>query len=180
MHERSRRLFFALWPTSDLRSAIDAAIQAHLEGRRARRISAANFHVTLAFLGSAREALLPDIEGLANEIDNEPFEITFDQIETWKRAQLLCLSATAVPKPLAALVEQLRSKLLRLQFESDYKEFKPHVTLARDWHDAKVAQPIGPFIWRASELTLVESHTGPQGSRYEVLRQWPFERQVPA
>lgn len=177
---KSRRLFFALWPTDALRLAIDEAARPLLEGRQARPIPAENFHITLAFLGSVREALLAPIKDAAASVLCPPFDLRLDRVETWRRAELLCVVPSTASSELALLVEQLWTNLLQLQFEPDHKEFKPHVTLAREWRGPRVGQACGPFVWPTSEVVLVESHTEPRGSQYHTLEQWPLRSSASA
>ncbi|HEY5291891.1 MAG TPA: 2'-5' RNA ligase family protein, partial [Burkholderiales bacterium] len=57
------RLFFALWPSSDLQAKLAAwAKQVAGRGRAMRR---ENIHLTLAFLGGTEAALVPDLIALA-------------------------------------------------------------------------------------------------------------------
>jgi RNA 2',3'-cyclic 3'-phosphodiesterase len=118
--------------------------------------------------------LLAEVEAAASALASAPFALQFDRAETWKRSQLLCLAASRAPSELGVLVEQLRRTLAALRMETEHKEFKAHITLAREWRDLPLHESVGPFAWPASEFVLVESHTGAGGSQYEVRHRWPL------
>ena len=172
--EPSHRLFFALWP--------DAAVQAVLAERlpplaaavRGRPQRPDQWHLTLEFLGSVPADRVPAVEQAAAAVEGRRFGICFDQVEYWRRARVLCLSASSVPEPLSGLVADLRSALSARGFDSERREFRPHLTLARKASPAARKRPIEPLEWPASEFVLVESDTGPAGSRYTVRRRWPL------
>ncbi|HEY8539692.1 MAG TPA: RNA 2',3'-cyclic phosphodiesterase [Steroidobacteraceae bacterium] len=176
MNERSatRRLFFALWPSDDLREQIARAVEPLLAGRRARPIPAANLHMTLAFLGSVLETKLPDVMAAAREVTGAPFVLRLDRAESWRRAQVAWLPVDPMPPALSALVERLRFSLLARELEVDRKDFRAHVTIARNWRDRPLDARIGPFEWRVREFALVQSKTDPRGSEYFVLERWPL------
>jgi len=170
----TRRLFFALWPTETLREQIEELVRPVLSGCNARLIPPANFHVTLAFLGSVTDDALASIMDAAGQIDSEAFELTFDHVETWMSAHIACLAITPAPAPLTRLVDRLRSSLWVRNVDADRKEFKAHVTLARDWHDRTLDEPIDPLSWSATQFVLVESKAGDAGSEYTILDRWPL------
>jgi 2'-5' RNA ligase len=103
-----------------------------------------------------------------------PFEIVLDRLEHWQRPQVLCLTASVVPEPLVALVRSLRAALAVRGFEPEERSFKPHLTLARKVRMPPLAESTESLRWAAHEYSLVESITGPEGSRYERLSTWPM------
>jgi RNA 2',3'-cyclic 3'-phosphodiesterase len=176
----ARRMFFALWPTEALREQIGLAVHPLLDSRNARPIPLLNLHITLAFLGSVSEGALADIVDAANQISAEPFHFTIDHLVTWRRSHIACLTIEPTPPLLAVLVERLRFSLLARKVEADRKEFKAHVTVARDWREEGLDQPIGPFVWSAEEFVLVESRAGRAGSEYTIIERWPLAQTAPA
>jgi len=169
-----RRLFFALWPDDALRSEIARAVRPVLEGRRARAVRTANLHITLAFLGAVAEERVNDAIEAGEQVRGEAFELAIDHVESWRAAHVACLTLAPVPPPLAALVERLRFSLTARNLEPDPKEFRAHVTVAREWRDQRLDARIGPFVWRVREFALVESTPGREGSEYRVLRSFPL------
>lgn len=173
-HAAKHRLFFALWPSDALRDQIAHTVGPLIEGRRARKIRAANFHITLAFLGSVSDDRFEDVVKAGNEVSAAPFDLTIDHLESWRAAHVACLTIASIPPPLAALVERLRCNLLARAVEADQKEFRAHVTVARDWRDQRLDERIGPLVWRIREFVLVESQLGSAGSEYRIVRTWPL------
>lgn len=168
------RLFFALWPDDSLRERIGAAVLPQLEGRRARKVRLANLHITLAFLGSVLESDLAKIVEAGNRTRGEPFDLTINRLESWRAAHVACLMIAPVPAPLAKLVECLRFNLLERNVEVDRKEFRAHVTVARDWRDRRLDEHIGPFTWPVRDFVLVDSKPGREGSEYRIVHRWPL------
>ena len=177
------RLFFALWPSAALQAALASAARAtlvDLEGARA--VPSEQLHVTLAFLGvvaperleaaqsAAGEAL--EAHALASAGGQPPgVRLGFERLEHWRRAQVLCATATAPPAA-RSLAAALRHALLRAGFTPDLKPFRAHVTLARHVRRAPAEQPFHAVIWPLECLALVESETRPEGSLYSIRSSW--------
>jgi RNA 2',3'-cyclic 3'-phosphodiesterase len=174
----TRRLYFALWPTEAVRQQITERVQPLLSKRNARLIPPANLHVTLAFLGSVSDDALAHIMDAAGQIDSAAFDLTFDHVETWASAHIACLAITPAPAPLGRLVDCLRSSLWARNIEADPKEFKAHVTLARDWREEPLNERVDPLIWPATQFVLVESRAGHAGSEYTILNRWPLAARI--
>jgi RNA 2',3'-cyclic 3'-phosphodiesterase len=173
---RVRRLFFALWPGLDAMDAASAAVRRLVPPGTGRPQRPDQLHLTLEFLGSVPEPRLVSVleVGEAVAASATPFEIVLDRLEHWQRPQVLCLTASVVPEPLAALVLSLRSALADRGFEPEERAFRPHLTLARKVRLPPPAGPVEPQRWAAREYSLVESIIGPEGSRYERLATWPM------
>ncbi len=168
------RLFFALWPDDSLRERLGAAVSPKLDGRRARKVRLANLHITLAFLGAVLEGDIPNVIAAADAVIAESFELALERLESWRAAHVACLMIAPVPPPLAALVERLRFNLLARNVEVDQKEFRAHLTVARDWRGTRLAERVGPFVWPVREFVLVESKSNRAGAEYRILQRWPL------
>ena len=73
-HADALRLFFALWPDEATRAKL-AVLQ---EGISGRKVSAANLHLTLAFLGNQPRALLGDLAQVMQAQTPAPFTLRID------------------------------------------------------------------------------------------------------
>jgi 2'-5' RNA ligase len=175
---KPRRLFFSLWPDDALRDRLGAATDPLLAGKRARKIHPANFHLTLAFLGSVPPDAFDAAITAGDQVRAAGFELTLDRVESWRAAHVACITIEPVPPPLAALVAQLRAELSARRVSVDMKDFRAHITLARDWRDQRLYAGIEPLVWPVQEFVLVESNPGPNGSEYSVLHRWPLERSL--
>ena len=167
----------------------------------ARVVPDTNLHVTLAFLGAVSEARLGELAAIAQRVAASglaipPLRISFDRLEYWKKAQVLC----AVPSRLApeasarngacaasddagrdvpsardalSLATALKLDLVAAGFAPDLKPFRAHVTLARkvprrsDWK-----LYLRRVSWRFTGFSLIESRTAASGALYSVVESW--------
>jgi len=172
--ERNHRLFFAHWPGEPLRAALAPRIRALQPDGVGRPQRPDQWHVTLEFLGAVPVSRLAAVHDAAASVRGGPCELRFDAVEFWRRPEVLCLVARAIPPPLTDLVAQLRAALAAQGFEPETRPFRAHVTLAR-----KVTQPVSPapfepLVWPVAEFALVESITDRSGSIYTPLASWPL------
>ena len=168
----SRRLFFALWPNERIRRELDAVARRY-RPRQARAIPRGNLHATLIFLGSISETLLPVIKQAAGHVHVEPVELSLQQLEVWRRPQVLCLCPETTPDALQQMHDELADALQSADVAFDARQYRPHVTLARKVrHRIKDEQLAEPIQWSLSSFALVESVSTDRGVRYEPLQQW--------
>ena len=180
---RSARLFFALWPTTLMQSALAAAampavLAAQAEDAGVRPVAATNFHLTLAFLGSVPVDRLTAVQDAAvrcaqtSGLRERAIEIVLDGIDHWRKPQVLVVTASETPPPAVALAEGLKRSLIDAGFSPDLKPFRVHATVARKVRRLSVVPHIEPVRWRFTDFALVHSQTGPAGSVYEVLMRY--------
>jgi RNA 2',3'-cyclic 3'-phosphodiesterase len=179
--EPRRRLFFALWPTAAMQESLLAAASAATGSLASGRpVPRENLHQTVAFLGSVPESSLAKVEAIARSFPRPPalgapLALTFDRLEYWARAELLCAAAHPSPSAAGALAEALKQALLAAGFAPDLKPFRPHVTLARQVKRRPRECALAEVTWTFSEFALVESRSGPAGSLYSVVASWPLD-----
>jgi RNA 2',3'-cyclic 3'-phosphodiesterase len=186
MTERTRRLFFALWPSDELRHQIEH--ETHKAARRSggRVIPGANLHITLAFLGAVPESKLADAIACAQATIVQPFDLVLGELKWWERQQLLCLEPTSGQDAMQALVGRLQEALRAKGFAVERRPFRAHVTLAREVRPPRTVgmpgtqeqfsarrvhefKPIRQLRWQVQRIELVESRTLPTGSAYSLL-----------
>src|SRR3990167_5656103 len=85
------RLFFALWPESDLQAKFAAWGERAAGGGRAMRRE--NLHLPLAFLGATDTALVPDLIALASGVRFAPIRLPLDRVGYWKRKRIIWCGA---------------------------------------------------------------------------------------
>ncbi len=174
----SRRLFLSLWPSADMQAALAAATASAVRSCGARAVPTRNLHVTLAFLGSVPEGRLGEIVAVADAVQGalgartSDIELSFDHIEYWKKAGVLCATPGAPTQMAAALASDLKERLVASGFVPDLKPFRAHVTLARKVSHGTADTGMQSVAWRFNEYTLVESRTAPEGSSYSTVRSW--------
>ncbi|AGA74170.1 RNA 2',3'-cyclic phosphodiesterase [Pseudomonas plecoglossicida] len=167
-----KRLFFAL-PVSDAQRRALAQWRRGLNLRSGKPVPAANFHVTLLFLGDVDTAHVPAICAVVDQLAlpaTAP-RLLLDRLQVWQRASALVLEAQQTPPALLQLVYSLQQALLPLGVEAADREYRPHLTLARDYRGQPPEASSAPdFYLAARHFTLYESRKG----AYWPLAQWPL------
>lgn len=170
-----RRLFFALWPTDELRAEIETATLAIARASGGRLIPPRNFHVTLLFLGEIAAQNFAFIQQVGAGLAGSPgFELVLDQVESWGH-NVLCLTTSAPPIALIDLEDRLRFGLRHQLRKLDDRPYRAHITLARDLPRGRPVQKIEGLRQTADAFVLVESVRDAGGSHYSVLERWPLQ-----
>jgi len=167
------RLFFALWPASDLQAKLAAwAKQVAGKGREMRR---ENLHLTLAFLGATDAALVPDLIALAAGARFTPIRLPLDRVGYWKHNRIIWCGAGEEPQALAALVRDLRARLDAAGIRYDPKPFVSHVTLVRNASGLPPSPGWIPLVWEAGDFALISSTRAEGRVTYQVLQRFPAQ-----
>jgi len=174
--EDSIRAFFAVWPDPSAKDAL--ALLAGETARRAqgRAAPSGNLHLTLVFLGdvaATRVTVLRAI-GLAAASLVRPFPLTLDRTGTFRGSGIAWAGASATPRELGELVQQLHDALTAEGFALERRAFQPHVTLARRCRKPANIQMASPIAWTVTRIVLNASELGSDGSRYRELASWPL------
>ncbi|WP_060510949.1 RNA 2',3'-cyclic phosphodiesterase [Pseudomonas sp. NBRC 111124] len=165
-----KRLFFAL-PVSDAQRRAISQWRRGLNLRSGKPVPSENFHLTLLFLGDVDAAQVPAICAAVDNLarPGAPLRLLLDQLKTWQRSNVLVLEPQETPAALRQLVYRLQQALLPLGFEEQAREFRPHLTLSRDFRgQAPEAASAPEFYLSARHFSLYESRKG----RYWPLAQW--------
>jgi len=169
----SVRLFFALWPASDLQAKL--AAWARRAAGRGRAMRWENLHLTLAFLGATEAALVPDLIALATGVRFAPVRLPLDRVGYWKHNRIIWCGAGEEPRALAALVEDLRARLAAAGIRYDPKPFVSHVTLVRDAAGLDTAPAWIPLVWEVRDFALVSSARVEGRVGYRVMQRFPAQ-----
>jgi 2'-5' RNA ligase len=136
----SKRLFVAvkIKPSNKLIS-VTSKLQQNLQTGRIKWVATENLHVTLKFLGEVNDKLLPEIFiVLKNAIKNtDRFNIQIKGFGKFSRkghTKVIWLGVEDSENCLASLATNLNNLFKQLHFKSDYKLFKPHLTVGRVKH----------------------------------------------
>lgn len=172
------RLFFALWPESELVAQIKKAVAAPLAGCDGKRLSTQHYHITLAFFGSADAGALDCLHQAASNIRGESFALTLEQLGYWPRPKIIWLAPSELPQPLIHLQADLcRALAENCGYQPEKRAYQPHITLMRKARRGPKAMNISPITWPVRQFALVRSVTHPEGAEYEVLKHWPLRDQ---
>jgi 2'-5' RNA ligase len=166
-HAETARLFIALWPGSDLASALHAQCGICTTDPGARVVTPQRVHLTLHFLGAVPRQTLPALAN-ALRVPFQAFELRFSHCEQWPHGLRVAVPDTAVP-PLMRLHAALGQALQGLGLPVEERPFRPHLTLARR-ATAPLPTPEGPPLrWPVSGYVLVESQAA-RGGTYRVMQ----------
>lgn len=174
--EPFKRLFFALACPPEQRQAI-ARWRKELPIGTGRRVPADNFHLTLLFLGEVAVPLLPAILAAAGGVKppGEPLRVPLDRLDAWRRAGVLLLVPEQPPRALLRLAYDLEQAVQPLGLLPEYSDYRPHLTLARDFRtEVPEASSAPDFVLKATRFTLFESRKG----HYLPLQSWPLSPSV--
>jgi len=167
-----KRLFFAL-PVSDAQCRAIAQWRRGLQLRSGKPVPSENFHLTLLFLGDVDAAQVPAICAAVDNLalPGAPLRLLLDRLNAWQRANALVLEPQETPAALRQLVYGLQQALLPMGFEGQAREYRPHLTLSRDFRGQTPEATVAPdFFVTARHFALYESRKG----RYWPLAQWPL------
>lgn len=168
----SQRLFFALWPESELAGRLHALAGQTLRPGDGRRIAAENIHLTLAFLGSVDAAFRDCAEQAAAAIRASAFTLTLEQVGCWSRTGILWAGPARVPESLSSLVRELTAGLVNCGYVPEKRSYAAHVTLARKVRRCPPPAAIAPLVWEVRRFCLMRSRLDAQGAHYEMVREW--------
>jgi 2'-5' RNA ligase len=170
------RVFFALWPNSEVQSALDRAAQnlhAVCGGRKTR---CDTIHITLVFLGETELERLEALRAAAESVRAPAFSWGLCKFGWWRHNRIAWAAPEATPPALTQLLGQLQSGLKEEGFQFDERPYLAHATLLRKADCRHAALSAEPIPWEVNDFVLVRSVPGPEGSAYEIIGRWPLLR----
>jgi RNA 2',3'-cyclic 3'-phosphodiesterase len=204
--ERPMRLFVAIeLPPSwlgglgELQSRMQAALQAdtQLRDTKVRWVKPDSIHLTLKFIGEVAPDRLEAIKGqLAGAVPDSPnIALSFWRAGSFSDRRSPRVIWAGIDSPqreeLYALAASIETWLGAAGVPRERRAFTPHLTLARlpqelpDAIRTRVAEvttavqapEITPFV--VHSVSLIQSHLGPGGARYERLMAYPISALQP-
>ncbi len=124
------RLFVALDLPDDVKRGLER-LCAGVPG--ARWLSAAQFHLTLRFIGEVDGALFKDVAAMLDGIDGDGFTLSLAGLGCFgkgRKMHTLWVGVHAEPG-LFELQERIEAQLCTIGLEPEHRKYKPHVTIAR-------------------------------------------------
>lgn len=188
------RLFIAV-PIDDQVRAAAARIIGDLKesGADVKWVEPENLHLTLSFLGEAREEKIPILKSALDEAaaGNSSFDIAFDRLGAFgapSRPSVLWLGIGSGAKVLSELAARLKAALTTagLAPAADH-EFSPHLTLGRVRGSRGINTLVERFAAarlpaglssRAEKLVLLQSRLSAHGPTYKELVESPLQSLV--
>ncbi|XOV90445.1 MAG: RNA 2',3'-cyclic phosphodiesterase [Pseudomonadota bacterium] len=168
------RLFFALQPDPATCLAIAAWRDNTLPPLDAP-VSAANFHITLAFLGEIKERQLDALCGATDELAQQSVTVSLDQLGYWSKPGILWIGPSTSPQTLTELARSLRQAGRRVHAPAKQSPFQPHLTLARRCQTPPPVSAVAPsFNLSFEHFVLFVSERSRSGLRYTRVAEWPL------
>jgi len=168
------RLFFALWPSDEVRNELKKQIQPLIKQHPAKKVPPHNWHVTLAFLGNVSSEIKQCVIDQAGMCKGNSFDLELNEFGFFKRASVVWLGTKKCPDGLKELVEHLNEKLADCDYQSEFKDYTPHLTFLRKAYKPLDEFLVEPVHWQVNEFVIVESVTTDRGARYQVINRWPL------
>lgn len=167
------RLFFALEPSGQNKLAIGHWRNKALPTFN-KLVPAANFHITLAFLGqtssSQLDALIQEVDSLALP---PTFAVHLTHVGYWSKPKVLWLGCEQTSRSHHTLANELNKAGLSAGINLLKRDYLPHLTLVRKCQKNPPAPIIEPsFVMDFSEFHLFESVSTTKGVKYQRLASW--------
>ena len=139
-------------------------------------------HVTVKFIGEIDETTASGVREKLSVIEGKygPFEASIKDIDAFpnkRRARVIVVSLEKGVDIAKAIFHDIETSLLQLGFESEKRDFTPHVTLGRKRESSPLLERDIPTLNKMSfvidRLVLFRSTLTPQGAIYSPV--WEVE-----
>jgi RNA 2',3'-cyclic 3'-phosphodiesterase len=161
------RLFVAVWPPPEVVGAIAALSRPEVPG--VRWTTPDQWHVTLRFLGEVEDPAV--VRDRLRGVTPDGVEARMGPSSRRLGQAVLCVPVTGLDE----LAVTVTSRTADVGLPPEDRPFFGHLTLARLQRGAhpaalrRVPRTAVSESWNVTEVTVVRSHLGGEGSRYEVV-----------
>lgn len=181
-NDSAGRLFIGVALTEGARWTIDQHVRRWMpEGVPGRAVPAANWHLTLRFLGATgADQLASIVRHLRAAELGEGFDAGFGGLGAFSRprsARVLWIGLTDGVERMKTLARIAEDAARAAGFAAEEKPFKPHLTLSRIQPPRDVTraiQDVPPLELRmpVREVVVFRSHLGGGPARYEAIERF--------
>jgi 2'-5' RNA ligase len=178
------RLFIGVALTEEARRAIDEHLRRSMPGGvPGRQVPAANWHLTLRFLGATgADQLAAIVRDLRAAELGPAFDVGFGGLGAFSRprsARVLWIGLTGGVERMKALARIAEDAARAAGFAAEERSFTPHLTLSRIQPPRDVTRAIAgvePLDLRmpVRDVVFFRSHLGGGPARYEVVERVPL------
>ncbi|GAC20529.1 RNA 2',3'-cyclic phosphodiesterase [Paraglaciecola arctica] len=171
------RAFFGLSPDTKTKLAIEVWRNKAFPKFDAP-VAAANFHVTLAFLGQISPKQMDTLsEGVEQISDLHTFNVSLNRVGYWSKPKALWLGCEDTQIEHLQLAKRLHQIANSVGLQLPKQDYVAHLTLARKCASNPPASLIEPiFNWHNAEFHLYESVSGKKGVSYHIRQSWPLAK----
>jgi RNA 2',3'-cyclic 3'-phosphodiesterase len=176
------RLFIGVALAEDARREIEARLRRALpDGVPGRAVPAANWHLTLRFLGATRADQLATLRDRLRAADlGDAFGVRFGGPGAFSRprsARVMWIAVTEGADRLRELARMAEDAARAAGFAPEEKPYRPHLTISRlqpprDVTRALERMPPLDVEMRVGEVIVFRSHLGGGPARYEPVERF--------
>ncbi len=186
--ERKPHFFFAVSLPEETKQELDKACLSLKDTLPFKRwVHPEDYHITLAFLGSALEERLATAKSLV-EIslkEEKSFPLHIHQLGVFGKADepRIFWADTLKENRLMTIRDKVYTSCIQAGFQLEERPFKPHITLARKWAGntsfhpnlLKINNPFKetPLSFEANEVVLYQTHLERE-PKYEKMAIFPL------
>jgi len=171
---KTRRLFFALWPTDEIRHAIVKIFSQLPQALAGRMTPLPNLHLTLYFTGCVSDEVKDCMHQAAGSIKANPFSFNLDSFGMFSTAGILWMGCREAPVELLQLNKSLGEAIDCCDYMQDKTAYVPHVTLLKKCKHPVIQQCVFSLPWSVDAFVMVESCTSEKGVNYRVIEKYPL------
>jgi 2'-5' RNA ligase len=150
-------------------------------------VHAADYHITLKFLGGVEQELTEKVKFAINKIvpNHSQFALKVHGLNTFGKPaspRILWMGIEGDLSALGQLQVDIDKAMEPLGFAREDRSYQPHITLAKNYmgeavfHTRQLAQITDegdlPLAWKVSEIVLYRTHLG-ANPMYEALERFP-------
>lgn len=173
-HDKTRRLFFALWPSDQTRQSIVDTCAGMKLPTKGRTIQPHNLHITLHFVGPVTEDVKHCMHLAAQSVKANVFSLELDTAGYFSRAKVFWLGCEKLPSELMQLHHDLGAAIAICGYKLEARVYSPHVTLMRKCRRPDLKQLVFSIPWQVEEFVLIESIIDKNGVDYQVIEKYPL------
>lgn len=141
-------------------------------------VPAANFHVTLAFLGQVAPKQIDMLDThISAMTEFFEFNVSLNQIGYWPKPKAFWLGCQNTSNEHIKLVKHLNKAANTVGLNLPKQQYVAHLTLARKCTTNPPAAFIAPnFNWKLKAFHLYESVSNSHGVAYHIRQTWPLNK----
>jgi 2'-5' RNA ligase len=166
------RLFFAIWPTPEIATLLNAWSRTAQVECGGRVTLPANIHLTLAFLGDVSPGRAKRLAECGRRAAGVAHSLALEEARYWKHNRVVWAGPRVIPPALGSLAQALTRELIAADFPTEAREFNAHVTLIRQARLPRMLPGLPTIVWPVSEMVLVRTQLSSTGSSYAMLERF--------
>ena len=172
------RTFFALDLAPKLKLDIEQWTDKALPAM-AKKVPAANYHITLCFNGQTSQEQLQQLQSGADELSFYSFDLTLDNFGYFAKPGVCFIGCKDIPETLHKMNQKLENISQQAGLRIEKRTYKPHVTLFRKLPMPPPIPLLSPFFeMKVTSFSLYESVSGRKGVIYQPIFTWELERDI--